>query len=85
MARAPVATEKRWHLPCVRCGWWFEDQGVDGEPEADQPGAAEDAELPQAARAAIWQLFEQGLLDENSATAGLLAVDIGLRRTGRGT
>ena len=36
---------------------------------------------PEAAHSAIWQLFDQGLLDENMATAGLLAVDIGLRRS----
>ena len=33
-----------------------------------------------AARAAIWRLFEQGYVDEDMATAGLLAVDLGTRR-----
>jgi hypothetical protein len=36
-----------------------------------------------AARVAIWRLFEEGYVDEDMATAGLLAVDLGLRRTRR--
>jgi hypothetical protein len=44
--------------------------------------------LPQAspidtARVAIWRLFEEGYVDEDMATAGLLAVDLGMRRTQR--
>jgi hypothetical protein len=35
----------------------------------------------EAARVAIWRLFEEGYVDEDMATAGLLAVDIGARRT----
>jgi hypothetical protein len=35
----------------------------------------------QAARVAIWRLFEEGYVDEDMATAGLLAVDLGTRRT----
>jgi hypothetical protein len=34
-----------------------------------------------AARVAIWRLFEEGFVDEDMATAGLLAVDLGMRRT----
>jgi hypothetical protein len=34
----------------------------------------------QAARVAIWRLYEQGYMDEDMATAGLLAVDLGTRR-----
>jgi hypothetical protein len=34
-----------------------------------------------AARVAIWRLFEEGYVDEDMATAGLLAVDLGMRRT----
>jgi hypothetical protein len=34
----------------------------------------------QAARVAIWRLFEEGYVDEDMATAGLLAVDLGTRR-----
>jgi hypothetical protein len=34
----------------------------------------------QAAHVAIWRLFEQGYIDEDMATAGLLAVDLGIRR-----
>ena len=36
-----------------------------------------------AARLAIWRLFEQGYVDEDMATAGLLAVDLGTRRAQR--
>jgi hypothetical protein len=35
----------------------------------------------EAARAAIWRLFQEGYVDEDMATASLLAVDIGTRRT----
>ena len=38
----------------------------------------------EAARDAIWRLFEEGYVDEDMATAGLLAVDLGMRRTQRG-
>jgi hypothetical protein len=34
----------------------------------------------EAARQAIWRLFEEGYVDEDMATAGLLAVDLGTRR-----
>jgi hypothetical protein len=33
-----------------------------------------------AARVAIWRLFQEGYVDENMATAVLLAVDLGTRR-----
>jgi hypothetical protein len=39
----------------------------------------------EAARVAIWRLFEEGYVDEDMATAGLLAVDLGTRRAKRGT
>jgi hypothetical protein len=35
------------------------------------------------ARTAIWRLFQEGYVDEDMATAGLLAVDLGTRRTKR--
>jgi hypothetical protein len=38
----------------------------------------------QAARVAIWRLFEEGYVDEDMATAGLLAVDVGTRRRQHG-
>jgi hypothetical protein len=44
---------------------------------SDHPPAVE------AARVAIWRLFEEGYVDEDMATAGLLAVDVGTRRTQR--
>ncbi len=34
----------------------------------------------EAARVAIWRLFQEGYVDEDMATASLLAVDIGARR-----
>jgi hypothetical protein len=39
------------------------------------------ASLVEEARLAIWRLFEEGYVDENMATAGLLAIDLGMRRT----
>ena len=36
-----------------------------------------------AAREAIWRLFQEGYVDEDMATAGLLAVDLGTRRAQR--
>ncbi len=36
-----------------------------------------------AARVAIWRLFQEGYVDEDMATAGLLAVDVGTRRKAR--
>lgn len=36
-----------------------------------------------AARVAIWRLFQEGYVDEDMATAGLLAVDLGARRRRR--
>ena len=42
--------------------------------------SAEVAQPVMAARQAIWRLFEEGYVDENMATAGLLAVDLGTRR-----
>ena len=38
-----------------------------------------------AAREAIWKLFQEGYVDEDMATAGLLAVDLGMRRALRDT
>ena len=37
------------------------------------------------ARVAIWRLFQEGYVDEDMATAGLLAVDLGTRRAQRKT
>jgi hypothetical protein len=49
-----------------------------------QPGIRSEELAPvQAARVAIWRLFEEGYVDEDMATAGLLAVDLGTRRTQR--
>jgi hypothetical protein len=38
------------------------------------------ADPVEAARVAIWRLFEEGYVDEDMATASLLAVDLGTRR-----
>jgi hypothetical protein len=35
------------------------------------------------ARLAIWRLFHEGYIDEDMATASLLAVDVGMRRASR--
>ena len=52
--------------------------------------AIEDAQVTNAksdpvvaARVAIWRLFQEGYVDEDMATAGLLAVDLGMRRAQR--
>jgi len=39
------------------------------------------ASLVDSARLAIWRLFQEGYIDEDMATAGLLAIDLGMRRT----
>jgi len=44
---------------------------------------SENPSAVDAARVAIWRLFEEGYVDEDMATAGLLAVDVGTRRTQR--
>jgi hypothetical protein len=44
---------------------------------------AADSDPVDAARDAIWRLFNEGYVDEDMATAGLLAVDLGTRRTGK--
>ena len=48
-------------------------------PESDQTDPV------HAARIAIWRLFQEGYVDEDMATAGLLAVDLGTRRAQRNT
>ena len=42
-----------------------------------------DSDPVDAARLAIWRLFQEGYVDEDMATAGLLAVDLGTRRVRR--
>ena len=37
----------------------------------------------EAARAAIWRLFEEDRIDEDMATTSLLAIDLGTRRAER--
>lgn len=49
-----------------------------------EPGSLRHSPV-EAARVAIWRLFEEGYVDEDMATAGLLAVDLGTRRAKRGT
>jgi hypothetical protein len=41
------------------------------------------ADPVEAARAAIWRLFEEGHIDEDMATTSLLAIDLGTRRAQR--
>jgi hypothetical protein len=46
------------------------------------PGRPSDQVDPvDAVRLAIWRLFQEGYVDEDMATAGLLALDVGTRRT----
>ncbi len=51
-------------------------------PDRQTPASqVETAASPvDVARSAIWRLFQEGYLDEDMATAGLLAVDLGTRR-----
>jgi hypothetical protein len=48
----------------------------------DMPGTST-SDPVAAARMAIWRLFQEGYVDEDMATAGLLAVDLGTRRAQR--
>jgi hypothetical protein len=50
-------------------------KAIDKGPHVERSGPVLDAQ------AAIWRLFEEGYLDEDMATAGLLAVDLGQRRS----
>ncbi len=51
-------------------------------PESTKP-QVDAVDAVDAARVAIWRLFEEGYVDEDMATAGLLAVDLGTRRAHR--
>ena len=55
---------------------------MEDAPGPDESPPLLETDLPKAARTAIRQLFEQGRIDENTATVGLLALDLGLRRSG---
>jgi hypothetical protein len=50
-----------------------------------QDTRVDQADPVDAARVAIWRLFQEGYVDEDMATAGLLAVDLGTRRAHRNT
>jgi hypothetical protein len=63
----------RWYGDCTL------NQSV-GTSLIQNSNAAEQPAPVQAARVAIWRLFEEGYVDEDMATAGLLAVDLGTRR-----
>ena len=47
---------------------------------SNEPNSSRQPASVWAAREAIWRLFEEGQVDANMATAGLLAVDLGTRR-----
>ncbi len=49
----------------------------------DTRSGASAANPVDEARTAIWRLFQEGYVDEDMATAGLLAVDLGTRRAQR--
>ena len=55
---------------------------MEDPPATDSPSEADPV---VAARVAIWRLFQEGYVDEDMATAGLLAVDLGTRRAQRTT
>src|SRR5919202_734849 len=50
------------------------------DPEADDASPADPVD---AARRAIWRLFEEGQIDTDRATDALLAIDVGTQRTRR--
>jgi len=54
----------------------------DGPPPASPVDAA--TSPVDVARNAIWRLFQEGYVDEDMATASLLAVDLGTRRGPKG-
>jgi hypothetical protein len=54
-----------------------EDLLMEDAPEPDESQPTVEPDRPRAARAAIWHLFEEGRLDEDAATVGLLALDMG--------
>ena len=48
-----------------------------------QPDSIAPAQPLREAKQAIWRLFESGYVDEDTATASLLALDLGSRRQRR--
>ena len=52
-------------------------------PTADTRSGESAGNPVDEARTAIWRLFQEGYVDEDMATAGLLAVDLGTRRAQR--
>ncbi len=61
------------------------DPPADAVEEVEAVQVVEGAEALAAAHLAIWRLFQEGYVDENMATAGLLAIDLGTRRIRRAT
>ncbi|MBV9328836.1 MAG: hypothetical protein JO352_34435 [Chloroflexi bacterium] len=51
--------------------------------QATEASPATPSDAVDAARVAIWRLFQEGYVDEDMATASLLAVDLGTRRAQR--
>jgi hypothetical protein len=59
------------------------ERSIEGLRVEKRNEKGQSAPAVEAARVAIWRLFEEGYVDEDMATAGLLAVDVGTRRTRR--
>jgi hypothetical protein len=53
---------------------------VEGNAPEDGPPLTDDPDLVAEARRAVYALYDQGYIDDNSATATLLAIGIGIRR-----
>ena len=60
-------------------------EGIEGLRVNERSDMGQNPTAVEEARVAIWRLFEEGYVDEDMATAGLLAVDVGTRRTQRRT
>ena len=54
---------------------------VEGNAAEDNPPQLDDQDPIAEARRAVYALYDQGYIDDNSATATLLAIGIGIRRS----
>ena len=56
---------------------------TDDDETHRQPGREAEEDAVAAARQAVRDLYEQGMIDDNHATAALLAIDLGRDRVRR--
>jgi hypothetical protein len=54
---------------------------VEGNAAEDGPSLTDDPDPVAEARRAVYALYDQGYIDDNIATATLLAIGIGIRRS----